>query len=84
MTFLMLILMQYPKDVPLLQRYCVLAAQLVLSTNNDGITEQLKGMLPFGHLVDNFEGECHIDGMKYPSQLSDVNRSKEINEKAAR
>lgn len=41
-------------------------------------------MLPFGHLVDNFEGECHVDGMKYPRQLGNVDRSKEINEKAAR
>jgi len=61
----------------------VLAAQLVLSANNDGITELLRGMLPNGHLVDNFEGECHIDGMRYPRQLGNVERSKEINEKAA-
>ena len=70
--------------MPLLQRYCVLAAQLVLSSNNDGVTEQLKGMLPYGHLVDNFEGECHIGGMRYPAQMSNVDRSKEMNEKAAR
>lgn len=75
---------QYPKDASLLKRYCVLASQLVLAANNDGITEQLKGTLPSGHLVDNFEGECHIDGMQYPRQLGNVDRSKEINEKAAR
>ena len=68
----------------MLLRYCVLVAQLVLSSNNDGITEQVKGMLPYGHLVDNFEGECHIGGMQYPRQLGNVDRSKEINEKAAR
>ena len=68
----------------LLKRYCVLAAQLVLASNNDGITEQLRGMLPNGHLVDNYEGECHTKGMKYPRQLANVDRSKEINDKAAR
>ena len=67
-----------------MQRYCILAAQLVLSANNDGITEQTKGLLPNGHLVDNYEGECHIDGLKYPRQLGNVDRTKEINEKAAR
>ena len=56
----------------------------MLSANNDGITELVKGLLPGGHLVNNYEGECHLDNMRYPSQLSNVERSKEINKKAAR
>ena len=67
-----------------MQRYCNVASQLVLAANNDGITEVVKGMLPNAHQVDNYEGECHIDGMKYPRQLGNVERTKEINEKAAR
>ena len=77
-------LLQYPKAAPVLDRYCVLASQLVLAANNDGITEQGKGVLPDGNHIDNYEGECHVDGMHYPRQLGNIDRSKEINQKAAR
>jgi len=70
--------------VPLLQQYCIIASQLVLASNNDGITELEKGELPGGNHVDNYEGECHVDGLHYPRQLGNIDRSKEINEKAAR
>ena len=56
----------------------------MLAANNDGITEQEKGQLPDGIQVDNYEGECHVDGMNYPRQLGNIDRSKEINQKAAR
>ena len=56
----------------------------MLAANNDGITEQVKGILPYGNLVDNYEGECHLDNMKYPNQLGNARRNKEINKKAAR
>ena len=62
----------------------MLSLQLVLSENNDGCTEQLKGMLPYGNLVENYEGECHTTDMHYPSQMHNVGRSMEMNAKAAR
>ena len=62
----------------------MLAIEMILSDNNDGVTEQAKGMLPYGNLVENYEGECHTTDMHYPSQMHNVGRSKEMNAKAAR
>ena len=81
---MLLIVLQYPKNVPLLQRYCWLVAQLVLSPDNDGIVEVNRALLPGGNLVENAEGECHTGDIHYPAQLGNTERSKEVNAKAAR
>ena len=65
-------------------RYCVLSLELVLFESNDGVKEQLKGILPYGNLVENYEGECHTStDMHYPSHMHNVGHSKEVNVKAA-
>ena len=55
-----------------------------MSPDNDGIVEVDRGMLPGGNQVENAEGECHTRDMKYPPQLYNIERSKEINAYAAR
>lgn len=62
----------------------MLAVQLVLPPDNDGIVEVSRGQLEGGNLVENTEGECHIRDMHYPAQLDNIERSKEVNAKAAR
>lgn len=70
--------------MPLLQRYCWLVSQLVLSPDNDGIVEVNRALLPGGNLVQNTEGECHTLDMQYPIQLDNIERNKEVNANAAR
>lgn len=48
------------------------------------MVEVERGKLEGGVLVENTEGECHMRGMRYPAQLDNIERSKEINDKAAR
>ena len=56
----------------------------MLSPDNDGIVEVNRALLPGGNQVENAEGECHMGGMLYPAQLSNVERSKEVSANAAR
>lgn len=64
--------------------YCNMAAQAVLSWQNDGTTEEKRAPLPGGKKFGTKKGFCHTEDMKYPPQCKDNANNEIINKKAAR
>lgn len=75
---------QYDKGGLFGKGYCNKLTNAVLSSPNDGVTENAYADLEGGNFVGNFVGECHIDGMNWPASYLNEERNQEMNSKAAR
>jgi len=64
--------------------YCNLAANIILSWPNDGVTELDYSALVGGTNLGNVQKQCHASGMKYVPQYDDNNRNRQINSAAAK
>ena len=63
---------------------CNFFSNLVLSSPNDGTTEQSRGQLPGANSRGHEIGWCHTTGMSNPAQYFDSVRNAEMNALAAR
>jgi hypothetical protein len=63
---------------------CNALTNLVLDGRNDGVSEEKYTKLDYGTQVEFFEGECHIDGMKWPASYANHRRNKEMDAAACR
>lgn len=75
---------QYDKGGLFGKGYCNKLTNAVLSSPNDGVTENAYADLEGGNFQGNTVGQCHIDGMNWPASYLDVERNKEMNAAAAR
>ena len=64
--------------------YCSFFTDLLLADPEDGVTETWAGQLPGAHDRGHAEGWCHTTGMQAPSQTHDVERNREMSERARR
>ncbi len=64
--------------------YCHIAADLLLSDPEDGVTESFSGDLAGANFMGLTEGWCHVDDMVDPPQCTDSSRNATLNAGAAR